>query len=176
MLSEAVRTGRVVASRDGKYSENDLDILRTPTTPASSVRRDRQDAIDNYLEEGQRPCDLPDWFWETAEVPKFIAPMNVRGFYYGKAERRMGKAGRWIRATEKRDSEHVHPATSRFDWVPGRFVEGEVPAKYASQTDEYEIALFEWQQEWARRQPKLSSGRYAARGPSKTTRRRARRG
>ena len=176
-LAEFERAGRVVPSSGGRYSENDVDVLLTPTGSTPPVRRDRQGAIDTYLKGKLRPCDLPDWFWETPEMPPFIAPAGVRGYYYGETEYRKGRVGTWISATVRRDGDEVNPATSRLEWERGPSVTGEVPSRYAQQTDEFEIAKFEWEQEWARRQPRTTSEQaHVMNRPSKATLQRQRRG
>jgi hypothetical protein len=176
LLADARARG-IVAARlapDPRYSLDEVCEMigwdragRPSAQPASSAgeaaaapareRRDRLEAIQRYLREEQRPCDLPDWFWEAIPCPPFVPPLGVFKSACS-ANQRLIDGHVWtevicseVYPIEKRGTELFPPSTQ---WILGNFKEGFVPEEDALVSRNYELAEQEWRAEWARRQPR----------------------
>ncbi len=132
--------------------------------PASipGIRRDREAAIRRYLALRQRPCDLPRWFWDTPEMPPFVAPLDVALFVCGEqtTEMETGRVVTYVRRSagwgetfEPGDrGPAIHFIAADDHWFPvnGAYPPGAVPPEFVEANWRYELARQEWELEWQR--------------------------
>lgn len=126
-------------------------------------RRDREGAIRRYIATRGRPCDLPDWFWDTPELPPFEPPLQV--FWYqcgeqfvqektGQPKTYMTRSAGWGEywtGSDLAPEIHYMPFDPQGFVVDGFHPPGTVPAEFAEDNWRYIVAWQEWMAEWRRR-------------------------
>jgi hypothetical protein len=135
-----------------------VDTRALPNAEAPG-RRDRRAILRRYHEEGWAPSDLPDWFFDTDECPHFEAPNETCLLDYGEAAAhpQTGEPGTWIRCTGFHNwvmgpnALEYKAGDDHFEWVPGAFPAGAVPARYEKEAHAYRTAQQEWVEEWRKR-------------------------
>jgi hypothetical protein len=131
--------------------------------PDELERRDREATIRKYVATRSRPCDLPDWFWDTPEMPPFEPPLQV--FWYQCGEQfvhgptgqvmthmiRSAGWGEYWTGADLAPEIHYMPFDSKAFVLEDAYAPGTVPAEFAEDNWRYLVARQEWEAEWRRR-------------------------
>jgi hypothetical protein len=141
-----------------KAREDDAQTQAAPTVeapPSQEERdpdaRDRRRALQDYLESGKSPCDLPVWFWEIPDPIPFVPPLDV--FRYEYAARRFDEKPRDFITHIKRSAGYSRNNEGKVVRVledPAFSVEldlhpaGVGPAQFEHQNLMYELARQDW--------------------------------
>lgn len=116
-------------------------------------RRDIGDLLDRYHKRFWKPCDLPDWFWDTEEMPPFEPPTECVAFWWGEIEEADGEARTWIECSaswgDSLGGVRFNAASKRLSVVPGAHRESDpLPEEFAELNARYERERHAWEREW----------------------------
>lgn len=122
----------------------------------SAGRRDRVALIERYHERSMKPCDLPDWYWDTEEEPPFEPPTGAGRFEWGEIVEDPGGAFTYIAASERWEQPMEGViyvgADPRCDRDPGVHRAPEpLPEEYEKRNVRWRREREAWRQEWLSR-------------------------
>jgi hypothetical protein len=122
----------------------------------TSARRDRTALLERYHERAMKPCDLPDWFWDTDDEPQFEPPTGVASFEWGEVVDGPSGPVTCIAESERweqlMDGVHYYGAEPCCHSLPGVHRAPEpLPAEYAERNVRWRREREAWRQEWLSR-------------------------